>query len=366
VPDVYLILSTIHIGGAEKRFVGLWKSLVEQPGPYRIFLVVTPALHQRLLEQKAFRSALETYASQVLQYSFEGSFSGFRQAIRQFIDQYTKPEDLLHFVADHPFISSRYRRNLLSVTASSLNHYNAKGRFGHFYAAFCASRVDLLDPKLTRLFRKVFFYKRGRITQTSNSYCETDQYMPGEKKDWLVFLGRFEKMKQLLPFLEALPLVHQKLAPLCGPDLHYYILGHGTQEAAAKALLASPEYAGIPVTMTFIDDPSVILNQSKVFFSLQLYNNYPSKSLLEAFSSGNIAVVTDNGNTREIALPQFSYYVPEQFSPEELASEVVKVFELSEPERISKQAAAKNFVLEQHSLDKMKAYYSGLYATILS
>jgi len=362
---VFLVLSTNHIGGSEKRFVGLWQAAHENKELINLFLVITPTLKKHLEGHKEFRDALNQHASFIRLYQSKNGFANFKKSIREFLVNCTTKKDIIHFVGDHPFIGSDFRRNIFSVTTSSLSQFNLKGKLGNLLGVFLSDRIDILDPSVTRLMRKYFWYKRSRIFQTSNSYCETSHYYPDTKKDWLVFLGRFEKMKQFLPFIKALPVINREIKHLANEDLHFYVLGHGTEEQKGKEMLAGDDFRDIPVTMTFVSDPSEILNRSRVFFSLQLYNNYPSRSLLEALSSGNIAIVTNNGDTKDIALPFFSYYVPESFTSEQLAAEVVKVFALSKEESRQKQEAARNFVLANHSLARMKAYYFDIYRSMI-
>jgi glycosyltransferase involved in cell wall biosynthesis len=361
VKRVFIILSTNHIGGAEKRFAGLWQFAHQHKENWELHLVLTPTLKKHFENQKAFEWAFRQYNESIHLFEFENGFRGFKKSIRKFLEQHTGEDDVIHFVSDHPLTPSSFRKQVYSITASSLKQYNFKGRLGHFVGVYLSHRIDVLDPKVTKQLQNYFWFKSRQITQTSNSFCETDHYVPEPKKDWLVFLGRFEKMKQFIPFINALPDIHQNIKGLAGPDLHYFILGHGAQEEEAKAFLEQKVFRDIPVSISFLPDPSEILNKSKVFFSLQLYNNYPSKSLLEALSAGNLAVVTDNGNTRDIALPSFSFYVPESFTSEQLATEVASIFRLSLKEMEQKQQAARNFVLENHSLEKMKVYYFDIY-----
>jgi len=364
VPKIFLILSANHIGGAEKRFVGLWQLAHQHNEQILLYLVLTSELKKHFENQKAFKVSFHQYQTFICVFEYDNGFSGFKNSIKKFITQNSSSEDVMHFVGDHPLIHSSFRKQVYSITASSLKHYNIKGKLGQFLGVFISNHIDVLDPKVTKQLQRNFWFKSKRITQTSNSFCETEHYYPEPKKDWLVFLGRFEKMKQFIPFINSLPLIHQQIKDLASSELHYYLLGHGAQELEGRELLKQQAFKNIPITISFVSDPSEILNKSKVFFSLQLYNNYPSKSLLEALSAGNLAVVTDNGNTRDIALPSFSYYVPEIFTSEQLAAEVVKIFRLAASELAQKQVIARNFVLENHTLEKMKSYYFNIYNSI--
>jgi len=98
-----------------------------------------------------------------------------------------------------------------------------------------------------------------------------------------------------------------------------------------------------------------------VFFSLQMRNNYPSKSLLEGIAAGNIPLVTDVGTTRLIARPEFSYYVPENFSADDIAGELLQILSLDETTLQEKMTAARTFISNNFTIQTSAAYYINLY-----
>ena len=116
-------------------------------------------------------------------------------------------------------------------------------------------------------------------------------------------------------------------------------------------------YNGLPIEIKFTSNPEEILNKSKVFISTQLFNNYPSRSLVEALAAGNLPVVTDNGQTRWIAKENFSYYVKEDFSETDIADAVYEIMKLDNNAFIEKANIARVFVTTNHTLKKMSNYF---------
>lgn len=59
------------------------------------------------------------------------------------------------------------------------------------------------------------------------------------------------------------------------------------------------------IEIKYMDDTSSIINVSKIFLSLQEYENYPSQSLQEAMLAGNLIIATDIGSTRKIVKEEY-------------------------------------------------------------
>jgi len=361
-----LILSTNAIGGAEKRFAGLWQSINQEPRLVNIFLVCSSMLLCDLKKQENLGVLFES-GSKVIEHDFSGGFKQFRKATHAFIHRYGRKGDVLHFIGDHPLAVFPDYKVIFSITQSSFKNLNLYGRLGQFGGVLFSNLIDILDPTIYQYLKSVFFWKQRRISLTSNSYCNTTLFSSvpyEEKKDWFVFLGRFEKMKQVATLLNAIPSLYQTLQEGATNDLHFYFLGHGSLEGELRQMLLETRFRQVPVTIEYLSQPHEVLKQSKYFFSLQLHNNYPSKSLLEAMASGNIPIVTDVGQTRWLAKPEFSYYVPESFTEEDLCKTVTEVFEQEQSVLASKAAMASAFVAKEHTIEKMRDYYLNLYRRV--
>jgi glycosyltransferase involved in cell wall biosynthesis len=366
VSKVFIILSTDHIGGAEKRFVGLWQALCEKEEKLQAMLVVSPGLFSILQQQEDFAGVLNRFRERILQFDPGGGFKKFQSAVKDFVSGHTSENDILHFIGDHPLLPGLKRKQVYSITQSSLKNLNAAGKTGQLGGVAFSDVTDILDPLIFKQMRRIFFFKRHKFFRTTNSFCDVNLFQPlpfEQKKDWLVFLGRFEPMKQVKQLLEMMPSVYEAIRTSAVNDLHFYLFGHGAQEAELRDMLKEERYRGLPITIGFNSRPYEVLAQSKVFFSLQLHNNYPSRSLIEAMAAGNIPLVTDVGQTRWLAKPEFSYYVPEHFVVADMVKAVNKIFSEDAGVLARKSAEARQFVLDEHTVEKMADYYKGLYRT---
>jgi glycosyltransferase involved in cell wall biosynthesis len=361
---VFLLLSTDHIGGAEKRFIGLWEAVCSTEKDLAITLVLSPALYQMLQNQEGYAAALTKFQNRVIQWNISGRFRKFRSSLRRFVDGHTEKQDILHFIGDHPLLPGLGRRQVYSITQSSLKNLNNSGKAGHFAGIAFSDIIDILDPRVYEQISRWFFYKKKRLYRTANSFCDTRLFhsLPfSEKKDWFVFLGRFEPMKQVCRLLDQVPSIYEAIRPLAGNDLQFYFFGHGSLESEMEIMMKEDRFTGLPITISYLEQPSEILAQSKVFFSLQWHNNYPSRSLIEAMAAGNIPLVTDVGQTRWLARPEFSYYVPEHFNREDMIRAVTEIYKTDPKELEEKSVMARQFILEHHTVEKMRDYYLGLY-----
>lgn len=360
---IYIIFSTIDIGGAEKRFTGLWRSFQQQNNSgINVKLVMNPQLYNKLKEINEIGDDNNIVIAQLQ----GNNFNDYRKNVRAFIKNSTNTGDIIHFIGISPLLIPYKRKTIFSLTNSSLNLAGTSNKTVILLSSWFANAVDVLDPGVFKKIRSLFFWKKT-ILQTSNSFCDTNLFKPlpyNEKNDWIVFLGRFDSVKQVLEITEALPEIYESLQAMGKHNVKFFLLGYGELEEKIKALVSAPRYDPIPIVIGFEKAPHKILNASKIFLSLQLYNNYPSKSLLEAMAAGNIPVVTDVGHTRWLAKPGFSYYMPERFTKQNLANTVRNIFAMDDNEWKQKMAAAREAVLNDHSIEKMKQYYLKIYTTL--
>lgn len=159
-------------------------------------------------------------------------------------------------------------------------------------------------------------------------------------------------------------MIFDRLKLIGKENVSIFLLGRGELSDAINKKLESEAYEGLSIITKFEEQPYKILNTSKVFLSLQLYNNYPSKSLLEAMAAGNIPLVTDVGQTRWVAKPEFSYYIPEKFTSEELAKSITDIFKMDKDLWKEKIMAARQEVITNHTLSQMKDYYQEFYSML--
>lgn len=363
---VYYIIPTNVVGGAEKRFIELWAYL-QQKNSFNLNLIISKDLVAGPNANDTLQNIITKYKSKVFYFDINPSAGvfNFQKKLYRLVCSITKADDILHFIIGFPslIVPLKHKKTIYTLTESGFNNVNTKGRIAYLLNILRASHVDILDPMLHKKLSHLFFYKQKRIHLTPGSFVNHQLFTPAkEKENWFVFLGRFFAMKQVLELLAAVPVICNKInEQQAVPAYKFIFIGFGHLETEMRNMLQNESFKNLPVEILSTQNPEQILNRSKIFFSLQLNNNYPSKSLLEAMAAGNIPLVTDVGTTRMLAHPDFSYYVPENFSADELATRVIEILKLENRNFEQKILAARNFVINNFSIETSAVYFSDLY-----
>ena len=362
--NIYIVIYADEVGGAELRFFGLWKEAIKQKNKKIDYnIVISKQLLEVLLlrENQKKRNEIKTNENVIL-YDFKIGYI----KLKEFVNKKATENDVLHFIDILPLKRSNANQ-VFSITQSSLKNLNLRGRIAQVLGAFYSDRVDILDPSIYKKFKKLFFYKKKTLSLTTNSYCDVEKFEAKpflEKKDWFVFLGRFEEGKQVDKLINILPTIYLELKDTFKNDLKFIFIGYGYLKEYIENKIKEPEYIDIPVEIMYNSTPHKILKDSKFFFSLQLHNNYPSRSLLEAMSAGNIPICTDVGETKWLAKPEFTFYVPEYFSEKDFVNTFKEIRNTSIHKLSEKSELARQTVLNEHTIEKMFEYYNNVYDKI--
>lgn len=364
IKKIFLVIYADEVGGAELRFFGLWKEAIKQKDKNLNFnIVISKQLLEVLLlreneeDQKTIRSH-----KNVILYDFEIGYL----KLKEFVNKKVKDTDIIHFI-DVPPLKSSNVNQLFSITQSSLKNLNFKGQIAQILGTLYSDSVDILDPSIYKKFKKLFFYKKSSLSLTTNSYCDVDKFETKpfqEKKDWFVFLGRFEEGKQVDKLINILPKIYVELRDSFKNDLKFIFIGYGSLKESVENKIKEPEYNNIPIELMYSSTPHKILKESKFFFSLQMHNNYPSRSLMEAMSAGNIPICTDVGETKWLAKPDFSFYVPENFREDDFVETFTRIRNTPLEKLARKSELARQTVLNEHTIEKMFKYYYEVYNTL--
>ncbi|MEI2738956.1 MAG: glycosyltransferase [Chitinophagaceae bacterium] len=358
---VHLVIPSAVISGLEKRMLDFWL-FSQKEYKRQFFLVTTKEIYSQATASEDFAGIVQ-YKDKVLFIEHTDSRAKRLKVIRQYFFRYKK-EAIMHFTMWFPVnFSLRRYRTLYTFPGSELSYMSFVTRSVLYLSFLRSTKSDLLDPIIFNNMRKLFFFKKKSFTLTTNSIVDSEKYTAdfANKKNWIVFSGRLVALKQVIPYVKALPLVHSKLSEKGVADVKFYIMGYGEQEEELKELLKDDVYKGMDIFFDFVPDPRSVLEKSKIIISVQLYNNYPSRSLLEAMACGNIPVVTDVGNTDLIAKPEFSEYVPKDFSSQDIADAIVSVLTMPEEKQLEKMRTARQFVVENCKMKNMADYFHRLY-----
>lgn len=356
------------IGGAEKRFIELWLKIQLTRENNNVKLIMPTIVYNKFLEIDYFKN-INQYKENIILYNLETtSFLEKRKTLLDILDRYYHKDSTYHFIMGYPiflnFFKARKYNSILTYTSTSFSKLNFKGLITIILSLLEVKKIDVLDPNLTLKLQKLLFWKKANISNTPSSFVDLDYYECQKfvnKKNKLVFLGRFEAVKQIIKFVNSIPRIEERLKENNFYNYEYIVLGYGSLEKEILEIIGQKNYQDINVKVYFEKNPKEVLKESKVFFSLQQYTNYPSKSLLEAISCGNIPIVTDNRDTRKIAHEDFSYYVQEDFTEDEISQQVLEAVSLTQEEFDEKIEISREFIEKHFSIHKNIEYFYKLY-----
>jgi glycosyltransferase involved in cell wall biosynthesis len=181
------------------------------------------------------------------------------------------------------------------------------------------------------------------------------------KEDWppkngftLIYVGRIEPVKNHALLLRAF---HAALSPL--PDLRLWMVGDGSGRAAMERLAAE---LGIAGKVTFWGqqlDVAPFFSAADAFIMSSRSEGLPV-SLLQAFSLGLPAIVTDVGGMAEAVRLSQAGFTVSAADPSEMAAAIVRLAG-SDAEREQFGANAEAAFCSRFSLQTMADAYMGLY-----
>jgi glycosyltransferase involved in cell wall biosynthesis len=192
----------------------------------------------------------------------------------------------------------------------------------------------------------------SRVSITPNSFINYDNYFPVyPKNNSVIFISRLEIFKNPILFLEAVKILNEKSQD--NSEINYFIFGEGTLREEVKAFikdnkLSNVHYEGL------IHNTWECLRSSKVFISIQINENYPSQSLIEAMACENAIIASDIGETRLLVTENEGILV--DFNPHSIADAIYRLF--STEGLIEKMGSnARKKVIENHTIEKFADYF---------
>lgn len=184
--------------------------------------------------------------------------------------------------------------SISSVNSSKVKRqdFGLRSRISHRLTYSLANRVDFLSDSILEKHQELFGVSKskGRVSECSFLANKLEAVQAGERDIDLCFVARLVPLKGIELLLDALSEMQSTLnVRICGDGpMKNYI------DSRVEAIKHHNIYVG------YCENPIDTLSRSKIFLSLQAYNNYPSQSVFEAIKSGCLVIATDVGETRKI------------------------------------------------------------------
>jgi glycosyltransferase involved in cell wall biosynthesis len=318
INTVFIVLIDRYIGGSETRFFSAQKKIISQSKIKGIR--VKYIINQELLLMAKERFDIDEGECVVVR-SYYGkineSSSGAKRLLSAFrllfnfiiigwrVSQINK-NSLSHFIGYTGMIISipsiiLGRKLGYSIIGYEARVFNQKIHtpkiYNKYFIMLCLNysyfldalgvevRENLLKAKaLKKLSNKIYLNK---------SFVEVDKYTPSSKENIISFVGRFEEYKQPLLFIK-IALEFNKI----NKRYKFIMIGSGGQIKKMRSLSLKHSMGKyLKIASDNEISPQLLLAKSSFFLSIQRYENYPSRSLLEAMSCENAIIATNVGHT---------------------------------------------------------------------
>jgi len=265
--------------------------------------------------------------------------------------------DATRFTVLINFFALLLRKKVLIIIANPFAAYNMlKGKLNRYfnYCLKTSAHIDCLYPSAEQDLKTRF--PKKNITTTPNSFTDLKRFTPKKKEKLFVFAAaRLEKSKNPHLLIDAINIIQEKVRK---EDYKIVICGGGFDK---EQLIQKVKEDRTDDIISFVGNVKTIdfFPQAELFFSLQVIENYPSQSLLEAISCGCYIIATDVGSTRAIADGiEFSTLVNNDKN--ELSNAILKYFEFSQEEKEACSKKARTFSENNFIIEPNIKYFSNI------
>lgn len=399
-----VLLTSNHIGGAEKRFINLFRYLYEKESKNNFYYFVTHYLFNSIrkiypdypldnvipLGKKGFYSknakvsyslpisskirAETTYPSFIMklfrafksykiEYDLYKEINGYRKAykIDVFMGVYSGIFPLYFYL--------KKRKRKAGIIFSDMD-----GGFDHIYRDMKkfwykkyvslnyglknCDHIDFLSPYLLEgVMARGIELNKDRISVTPCSFTNDSKCRVSDKSKFQVaFASRLEEYKSPLLFLDAAIELSMKYPEIC-----FHIMGEGrlTQVIIDKCKMINSRKI---IFHGFLANPTDIFAETSVFVSIQTRTNYPSQSVLEAMACGNAIIASDVGDTRMFINEKNGILI--DLNRDALVKAIEYLY-LNQEKTKELGLYAEKYVKENHTIKRSADYYLELFHKVL-
>lgn len=196
--------------------------------------------------------------------------------------------------------------------------------------------IDTLYPMSINNFR----LSKAKTTVTPLPYIDVNKFYPIKKENIIFFSSRLESFKNPILLLESINRIKEEVKKM---SYKVIIAGEGPLYDKLNQLISLYNLGGIVDLVGYIDS-SKIVNKSKIFISIQSFENYPSQSLLEAIASGNFIIASNVGSTKSIVSNEIGTLI--ELDLDSLTSSILYAMRKSDVEMRELKIKAVNFIAD--------------------
>lgn len=287
----YIVLVSIGIGGAEKRFFDIFRSLKDCNS--NVFLVVSATLYEKL-SITSKENIIVIGNSEDSLFKFTVNYFKWLRTLKSVKASFHYPMNCLFFF--HFFMPHKVSMSLTNCYFAPKLFTFKRSLIRQYISLFFVSRVDVLNPDI---YKNISKFKFTSFTLTPNgTYVHPEIVHLSEKKPLYGFIGRLISGKGLEEFLKKIPEIWESLQFKVDKDFSFFIAGYGVLEKMVEQEVSNLQDTDIPIVFYGYRPAEELLKSARLVFSLQEKTNYPSRVVAEAMLNGCSVLVTDTGDSR--------------------------------------------------------------------
>lgn len=315
----YIVLISNNVGGAEKRFFDIFKSLSKDHE--NIFLVLSATLANKLKtdginniivigkEDHSLLAFLKEYYKWLMKKRNEPASFHYPMNCLFFL-HYLMPHNL-----SMSLTNCYYAPTLFTLKRSLIRQY---------LTMLFVKRIDILSPSIYEIVSKYKLISSKKISLTPNgTYIFPTNIINTElnnKETTYGFIGRLVAGKGVDKLLSSIPSIWEGLD---NKEISFFIAGYGALETEVKMKIQELKKLGIPINFLGYMPAEEILKSAKIIFSVQEVTNYPSRVVAEAMLNGCKVLVTDSGDSRNFGIFKNGLsYIKANLSPAEIIEQI--------------------------------------------
>lgn len=328
----------LYVSGFTNRFIGLWCYLQKREQTAGEVHWVT----NQSLWNKYFKGSAKPVDVTIL----KANLKWFRYTSRLFYPFYIL------------YIYYRQKCTSIHVATSIIDSLYLVRLFNLFQIPYCFTfasnsleMASYSSEKMKRKWQKLFLLAKNievlNPTNSINSYRQNKFVSPSSfpylvelnqiaekkftseaRKNIVVFCGSFVPQKNPLFAIEGFKFFNENFGEkFYNPQL--ILIGRGELKKTVEEEVARINQQFGRMAIELADDKNLIeiLAASKIFVSLQDYDNYPSQSLMEAMLFCNSVISFNNGDTKRLVYENYGNILLESKDPEELGLAIKQLLE---------------------------------------
>ena len=346
---LYIVIASNGVGGAERRFVDIFRGLIEQG--HDCYLVLPGFLKDRLLNELddfflAHVISIDMNRWSYLTFSYKLYFILIRNSGYDSHFYYPlNPPFFLHILNKKCTYSISFCHSSL-VPRITLNSF---GLTMLRLASIFSKNIDVLNQPVLDNFLISNPWAKNKCSLTpKGTYVTKNKIDKIKKKDnKFVFMSRLIEGKGVDVFIKLVPKIHRILTEIGIANPSFHIAGEGPLGNYVTEEVEKLKKYNINVFYDGFCKPKDVFSNALCVFSLQDKTNFPSRVIAEALCYGCHVVALDTGDTKNFGGLVGLYYLDIEYKS---LNEIIKFIILSDnvtTSRISKESI-KHFSNEEY------------------